>query len=107
MDIVSLLRLNIRRSGGGRVYADCPLCGDRRGRLSILPSENVWRCHHCGEHGGMLALYGKVFSVDNSTAYREICDTLLDSGFAPAYQTAGQTAPATVQEVSICARYGD
>ena len=100
MDIVSLLRLNIRRSGGGRVYADCPLCGDRRGRLSILPSENVWRCHHCGEHGGMLALYGKVFSVDNSTAYREICDTLLDSGFAPAYQTAGQTAPATVQEVS-------
>ena len=82
MDVVSLLRLNIRRSSGGRVYADCPLCGDRRGRLSILPSENVWRCHHCGEHGGMLALYGKVFSVDNSRAYREICDTLLDSGFA-------------------------
>ncbi len=47
----------------------------------------------------MLALYGKVFSVDNSTAYREICDTLLDNSFALEYQTAGQAAPAAVHEV--------
>lgn len=43
MDVVSLLRLNIRRSSGGRVYADCPLCGDHRGRLSnVAPLDSLF-----------------------------------------------------------------
>ena len=38
MDIAGLLRLNIRRRGGSRVaYADCPICGDRRGKLGLYP----------------------------------------------------------------------
>ena len=86
MDVASLLRLNIRRRRGSRVvYADCPICGDRRGKMGLYPEIDTWRCFHCGEHGGMLALYGKVHHVSNSKAYREICDTLAVDGFAPSY----------------------
>lgn len=85
MDVASLLRLNIRRRGGSRVvYADCPICGDRRGKFALYPDLNTWRCWHCGERGGMLPLYGKLHGISNSEAYREICDTLALNGFAPA-----------------------
>jgi len=87
MDVAALLRLNIRRRGGTRVvYADCPICGDRRGKLGLYPEINTWRCYHCGEHGGMLPLYGKVHGISNSEAYREICDALATGGFAPDYE---------------------
>ena len=89
MDVASLLRLNVRRRGGSRVvYADCPICGDRRGKFALYPSINTWRCWHCGEHGGMLPLYGRLHGISNSEAYREICDSLATDGFpsAPAYQ---------------------
>lgn len=83
MDVASLLRLNIRRSGGGRVvYADCPICGDRRGKLGLYPDINTWRCWHCGEHGGMLHLYAKVCHTGTSEAYQEICNILAQDGFA-------------------------
>lgn len=81
MDVASLLRLNIRRRGGSRVvYADCPLCGDRRGRLGLYPRTNTWHCYHCGECGGMLPLYGKVHGLGNSDAYWEICEMLGTGG---------------------------
>ena len=77
MDVAFLLRLNIRRRSGGRVaYADCPICGDRRGKLALYPEIDTWRCYHCGEGGGMLALYGKTHGIGNSEAYREICGAL-------------------------------
>ena len=77
MDVASLLRLNIRRRSGGRVaYADCPVCGDRRGKLGLYPEIDTWHCYHCGDSGGMLALYGKTHGVGNSEAYREICGAL-------------------------------
>lgn len=76
MDVASLLRLNIRRRGPGQVYADCPICGDRRGKLNLNLTKNVWRCNYCGEGGGMLALYAKVRNVSNSDAYQEICEAL-------------------------------
>lgn len=83
MDVASLLRLNIRRSGGERVvYADCPICGDRRGKLGLYPDINTWRCWHCGEHGGMLHLYAKVCHTSTSEAYQEICSILVQDGFA-------------------------
>ena len=41
MDVASLLRLNIRRKGAGHVYVDCPICGDRRGRMNINSAKNV------------------------------------------------------------------
>ena len=56
MDVASLLRLNIRRRGPGHVYADCPICGDRRGKMNMNLAKNVWRCNYCNEGGGMLAL---------------------------------------------------
>ena len=48
MDVASLLRLNIRRRSEPRVvYADCPICGDRRGKLglylALLPLRRVRR----------------------------------------------------------------
>ena len=41
MNVASLLRLNIRRRGTGHVYVDCPICGDRRGRMNIHSAKNV------------------------------------------------------------------
>lgn len=77
MDVASLLRLNIRRRGGSRVvYTDCPICGDRRGKMALYPEINTWHCYHCGEYGGMLTLYGKVHGVSNSGAYQGICAAL-------------------------------
>lgn len=77
MDVASILRLNIRRRSGSRViYADCPICGDRRGKLGLYPEIDTWHCYHCGDSGGMLALYGKTHGVGNSEAYREICGAL-------------------------------
>lgn len=84
MDVASLLRLNIRRSGGSRVvYADCPFCGDRRGKMGLYLNLNTWRCWHCGESGGMLPLYGRIHGISNSEAYREIIDELALNGFGP------------------------
>ena len=94
MDVASLLRLNIRRRGPGHVYADCPICGDRRGKMNMNLAKNVWRCNYCNEGGGMLALYAKVYGISNSDAYREICETLQTEGFAPEYTVTAQTQPA-------------
>lgn len=88
-DVASLLRLHIRRSGGGYLYADCPICGDQRGKLCLNLSKNAWFANCCGESGGMLALYAKVHRVNNSVAYQEICDALLSGGFAPEYEGKG------------------
>lgn len=93
MDVASLVRLNIRRTRGSRVYADCPLCGDRRGRLSMSREHNVWRCFNCGGYGGMLALYGAVQGMDNKTAYHDICDRLIVDGFSSDYEVNPPPCP--------------
>ena len=76
MDVVELLQLKIRRRQVDSVYVDCPICGDNRGKMNVNHVKNVWRCNYCGESGGMLALYAKVYGTTNSDAYREICDAL-------------------------------
>lgn len=92
MDVASLLRLNIRRRQPNDVYADCPFCGDKRGKMNINHVKNVWRCNYCGEHGGMVALYAKAYGISNSDAYREICDALQTGNYAlPEYEV--KTAP--------------
>ena len=58
MDVAGLLRLNIRRRAPGQVYVDCPICGDRRGKMNLNTAKDLWRCNYCGEGGGMLSLYG-------------------------------------------------
>lgn len=75
-DVVALLPLNVRRLQADGAYVDCPFCGDRRGRMKVNFVKNVWRCNHCDESGGMLALYGKMKGLSNGDAYREICDEL-------------------------------
>ena len=91
MDVAELLHLHIRRRQADSVYADCPICGDKRGKMNINFAKNLWRCNYCNEGGGMLSLYGKVYGISNSEAYREICDTLQNGLTAPEYRkgTAG------------------
>lgn len=92
MDVASLLRLNIRRRGSGHIYVDCPICGDRRGKMNLNLTKNIWRCNYCGEGGGMLALYAKVYGISNSDAYKEICDALQTGSHAPEYQPQDKAA---------------
>jgi len=106
MDVVSLLRLSIRRSGAGHVYTDCPICGDRRGKLGINPEKNVWHCHYCGEGGGMLALYAKVYGISNAEAYHEIWDALASDGFAPAYEVTAKGTSTAAAETAQAERAG-
>lgn len=48
--------------------------------------KNVFKCNQCGESGGTLALYGKIYGVDNQTACMEIKDALGRNEKAPDYQ---------------------
>lgn len=98
MDVAGLLRLNIRRRAPGQVYVDCPICGDRRGKMNLNTAKDLWRCNYCGEGGGMLSLYAKVYGVSNSDAYREICDALAVNGFSPDYTVPEKAAPAEAEQ---------
>ena len=98
MDVAGLLRLNIRRRAPGQVYVDCPICGDRRGKMNLNTVKDLWRCNYCGEGGGMLSLYAKVYGVSNSDAYREICDALAVNGFSPDYTVPEKTTPAEAEQ---------
>lgn len=79
MEVVELLHLRVRRQQANSVYVDCPFCGDRRGRMNVNFVKNVWRCNHCDEHGGMLALYAKFNHTTTSDAYWEIAEALCDN----------------------------
>ena len=48
MDVAGLLDIRIRRKGGRSVYADCPFCGDKRGKMNFNLAKNVFRCNSCG-----------------------------------------------------------
>lgn len=76
-DVAELLHLRVRRRQQDSMYTDCPFCGDRRGKMNINFTKNVWRCNYCGEGGGMLALYARLNNTTSSDAYREIYDALL------------------------------
>ena len=101
MDVAGLLRLNIRRRAPGQVYVDCPICGDRRGKMNLNTEKDLWRCNYCGEGGGMLSLYAKVYGVSNSDAYREICDALAVNGFSPDYTVPEKTTPAEAEQSDV------
>lgn len=76
MDVAELIHLHIRKSYSKGFYADCPFCGDKRGKMSLSTELNSWRCNYCGEHGGMLSLYGRINNLNNSDAYKQICEAL-------------------------------
>lgn len=75
LDVAGLLNLEVRHRGGKSIDVDCPLCG-KKGKMNLNMEKNVFRCNYCREFGDMIALYGKVMQIDNSAAYREICDAL-------------------------------
>ena len=76
LDIAELLQLKIRRKQPTNMDVDCPFCGHKKGKMNINLSKNVFRCNYCGESGGMIELYGKVFQISNAQAYSEICELL-------------------------------
>jgi len=85
-DIASLINLHIRYENTKVIYVNCPLCGESKGKLNLNLKKNVFRCNRCGEYGGMLALYGKVYGVDNQTACEEIKEALGHNTQAPTYR---------------------
>ena len=85
LDVAELLHLRMRRPHATGGYYDCPICGDKRGKMSISTEKDSWRCNYCGEHGGMLALYARMNNISNSEAYREICESLQNGEFASHY----------------------
>jgi hypothetical protein len=85
-EVAYLLNLHIRHKNAVSLDADCPFCGESRGKLNLNLKKNVFKCNRCGESGGMLALYGKIYGVDNQTACREIKDALGKNEQAPSYQ---------------------
>ena len=99
-DVAALLRLEIRRPSGNGVYVNCPICGDRRGKMRLDYDSDFWRCNYCGESGGMLALYAKVHKVSNSDAYREICEALGRADSGPEYKPAERAKVASTVEQS-------
>lgn len=85
-EVAYLLNLRIRHKNAVSLDADCPFCGEQKGKLNINLKKNVFKCNRCGESGGMLALYGKVYGIDNQTACKEIKDALGQNEQAPAYK---------------------
>lgn len=54
---------------------NCIFCG-HKGKLNINFAKNVFNCNYCGEHGGMLELYGNYYNLTNREAFEEICSGL-------------------------------
>lgn len=79
MDVAGLLQIRIRRPSGRGYYADCPFCEDKRGKLHLNTEFDGWKCNYCGEHGGLLDLYGKM---------KRICNTLTVILFSRNMRTA-------------------
>ena len=90
-DVAELLQLRVRRRQPDSMYTDCPFCGDRRGKMNINFTKNVWRCNYCGESGGMLSLYARLNNITNSDAYREISDALLAGDTSWGYEGTERT----------------
>lgn len=96
MEVVELLHLRVRRQQANSVYVDCPFCGDRRGRMNVNFVKNVWRCNHCDEHGGMLALYAKFNHTTTSDAYWEIAEALCDNTHEEHARSGNEAQPQPV-----------
>lgn len=75
-DVVRILNLRIRHKNSASYDADCPFCGDTKGKLNINISKNVFRCNRCDTSGGMLDLYAKLYGVSKSEANRQIREAL-------------------------------
>jgi len=86
MDVAYLLNLHVRHKNTASLDVDCPFCGEKKGKLNLNTKKNVFKCNRCGESGGMLSLYGKIYGLDNQAAYEEIKGALGRNEQAPSYQ---------------------
>ena len=86
MDVAYLLNLHVRHKKAASLDVDCPFCGEKKGKLNLNTKKNVFKCNRCGESGGMLSLYGKIYGLDNQAAYEEIKGALGRNEQAPSYQ---------------------
>lgn len=100
-DIVQLLGLQIKHRNPNSWDTDCPFCGNRKGKLNVNTAKNVYRCNYCGESGGMLALYGKVYNLTNREAYDEIAQSLHLGTDAPEYQVQEKKRPSEDELVNV------
>jgi len=69
------LKIHYDNKECGNMDADCPFC-QKKSKMNLNSAKNVYRCNFCGENGGMVKLYGKVYGISNTDAYREICEIL-------------------------------
>lgn len=90
-EVAGLLGLHIRHKNAISYDVDCPFCGEKKGKLNLNLKKNVFKCNRCGESGGMLALYGKLYGVDNKTARQEIEEALYGTGRVKPYQVQVKT----------------
>ena len=86
VDVAYLLNLHVRHKNAASLDVDCPFCGEKKGKLNLNTKKNVFKCNRCGESGGMLSLYGKIYGLDNQAAYEEIKGALGRNEQAPSYQ---------------------
>ena len=86
VDVAYLLNLHVRHKNTASLDVDCPFCGEKKGKLNLNTKKNVFKCNRCGESGGMLSLYGRIYGLDNQTAYEEIKGALGRNEQAPSYQ---------------------
>lgn len=91
-DVATLLNLHVRHKQRKSMDVNCPFCGDARGKMNINFEKNVFRCNYCGEYGGMIALYARVYGISNADAYHEICEALRTGTSTPEYEAKKQKA---------------
>ena len=84
LDVAGILNLKVRRRQPTNMDVDCPFCGHKKGKMNLNFAKNVFRCNYCGESGGMIELYSKVFQISNAQAFAEICEILHDNKKADA-----------------------
>lgn len=76
VDLAYLLKLEVKRPKTTNWDVNCPFCQDRKGKMNLNLVKKVFRCNRCGESGGMLDLYGRLYGVDHATACEKIKDAL-------------------------------
>lgn len=76
VDLAYLLKLEVKHKTGASWNVNCPFCQDRKGKMNLNLKKKVFRCNRCGESGGMLDLYGKLYNVDYAAANEEIMEAL-------------------------------
>lgn len=75
LDMVHILKLTIRRDSGFATDVDCPFC-NKRGKLHLDKTKQVFRCNYCGHSGNLITLYAELCGMSNKEAYWEICRLL-------------------------------